>query len=125
MALRMSATARPRASGSRSAAVGGGGTAGATGRGEDVIKSCASYYIVMRMAAGRSPQEACEDALEMIRDKYRKVNPDYMPGEKFVAMNLAGEVGAAWSYEGGQPRMSVRTASGLDIYSGTNFNAGG
>jgi hypothetical protein len=40
-------------------------------------------------------------------------------------MNLAGEVGAAWSYEGGQPRMSVRTASGLDIYSGTNFNAGG
>lgn len=99
------------------------GAAGATGRGEDVIKSCASYYIVMRMAAGRSPQEACEDALEMIRNKYRHVNPDYMPGEKFVAMNKAGEVGAAWSYDGGQPRMSVRTASGLDVYSGTNFGA--
>jgi len=25
------------------------GAAGATGRGEDVIKSCASYYMVMRM----------------------------------------------------------------------------
>ena len=34
------------------------GAAGATGRGEDVIKSCASYYIVMRMRDGRSPQEA-------------------------------------------------------------------
>jgi len=100
------------------------GAAGATGRGEDVIKSCASYYIVMRMAAGRSPQEACEDALQMIRRKYRNVNPDFMPGEKFVAINKNGEVGAAWSYDGGRPRMSVRTASGLDVFSGTNFTTG-
>ena len=33
------------------------GAAGATGRGEDVIKSCASYYIVMRMRDGRSPRK--------------------------------------------------------------------
>lgn len=97
------------------------GAAGATGRGEDVIKSCATYYIVMRMAAGRSPQEACEDALEMIRRKYRTVNPDFMPGEKFVAINKAGEVGAAWSYDEGRPRMAVRTADGADVFTGTNF----
>lgn len=100
------------------------GAAGATGRGEDVIKSCASYYIVMRMAAGRSPQEACEDALEMIRRKYARVNPDFMPGEKFVAINRAGEIGAAWSYSGGVPRMALRRDAGADVYSGTNFNDG-
>ena len=61
------------------------GAAGATGRGEDVIKSCASYYIVLRMKEGRSPQEACFDALEMIAERYRAVGLDYMPGEKFVA----------------------------------------
>jgi N4-(beta-N-acetylglucosaminyl)-L-asparaginase len=32
------------------------GAAGATGRGEDVIKSCASYYIVLRMKEGISPR---------------------------------------------------------------------
>jgi len=39
------------------------GAAGAVGRGEDVIKTCSSFYIVLRMAQGRSPQEACLDAL--------------------------------------------------------------
>lgn len=98
------------------------GAAGATGRGEDVIKSCASYYIVMRMRDGRSPQEACEDALLMIRDKYAHINPSFMPGEKFVAINKAGEVGASWSYSGGHPTMSVRSAAGPAEASGSNFS---
>jgi N4-(beta-N-acetylglucosaminyl)-L-asparaginase len=100
------------------------GAAGATGRGEDVIKSCATYYIVMRMAAGRSPQQACEDALEMIRRKYRNVNLDFMPGEKFVAINKVGEIGAAWSYDRGAPRMAVRTAEGANVFTGSSFAAG-
>jgi len=98
------------------------GAAGATGRGEDVIKSCASFFIVGRMRAGRSPQEACEDGLEMIRRRYQKVNPAYMPGERFVALNRDGEYGCAWSYEGrGAPRMSVRDEAGLEIYEGARF----
>ncbi len=98
------------------------GAAGATGRGEDVIKSCASYFIVERMRAGRSPQEACEDALEMIRRKYARVNPAYMPGEKFVALNRDGEYGAAWSYGGrGLPEMTVRDVAGASVYEGTGF----
>ena len=100
------------------------GAAGATGRGEDVIKSCATYYIVMRMAAGRTPQQACEDALEMIRRKYRNVNPDFMPGEKFVAINKQGEIGAAWSYSGGRPRMATRTTAGPEVFTGSNFVTG-
>lgn len=94
------------------------GAAGATGRGEDVIKSCASYYVVMRMADGRSPQEACEDALDMIVHKYRNVNPDFVPAEKFVAINKAGEYGCAWMGISGTPKMSVRHGDGLEVYSG-------
>jgi N4-(beta-N-acetylglucosaminyl)-L-asparaginase len=99
------------------------GAAGATGRGEDVIKSCASYYIVMRMGGGRSPQEACEDAIAMIVDRYRAVGIDFVPEEKFVALNREGEYGCAWMGIPGLPRMSVRHADGLEIYSGTGHHA--
>jgi N4-(beta-N-acetylglucosaminyl)-L-asparaginase len=95
------------------------GAAAATGRGEDVIKSCASYYIVLRMKDGRTPQEACEDALRMILDRYRNVNPEFVPGEKFVAVNRDGEFGCAWMGIGGLPRMTVADAGGLRIYEGT------
>lgn len=96
------------------------GAAGATGRGEDVIKSCASYYIVMRMRDGMSPQEACEDAMAMILHKYRNVNPEFVPSEKFVAINKAGEYGCArMPFRDSRPRMSVRNEAGLEIYEGT------
>ena len=95
------------------------GAAGATGRGEDVIKSCASYFIVMQMRAGRSPQQACEDALQMIIDKYKKVNPDFIPGEKFVALNKAGDYGCASMPDRDAPDMAVMNADGLQIYRGT------
>jgi N4-(beta-N-acetylglucosaminyl)-L-asparaginase len=94
------------------------GAAGATGRGEDVIKSLASYYIVLQMKDGRSPQQACEDALHMIIDKYKKVNPDFYPGEKFVAINKSGETGCASMRGTRTPAMSVRTGNGYTKYKG-------
>jgi N4-(beta-N-acetylglucosaminyl)-L-asparaginase len=94
------------------------GAAGATGRGEDVIKSCASYYMVLKMKEGRTPQQACEDALNMIAEKYKKVNPDYFPGEKFVAINKYGEMGCATMKGSLNPQMSVRTENGYSKYSG-------
>ena len=97
------------------------GAAGATGRGEDVIKSCASFYIVMRMREGRTPQEACEDAIELIVDKYRNVNPDFVPSEKFVAINKAGEWGCASMSGGGTPEMTVRNAGGVQVVEGTSL----
>ncbi|MEJ2481939.1 MAG: N(4)-(beta-N-acetylglucosaminyl)-L-asparaginase [Gemmatimonadota bacterium] len=98
------------------------GAAGATGRGEDVIKSCASYFMVERMRAGRTPQQACEDALEMIRRRYANVNPDFMPGEKFVALGRNGDYGCAWSYDGrGLPRLTARDSGGLVVYEGVQF----
>ncbi len=96
------------------------GAAGATGRGEDVIKCCASFYIVMRMGEGRSPQQACEDACELIVHKYRNVNPNFFPSEKFVAINKDGEYGAAsMGNNRGRPRMTVRHQQELEIYEGT------
>lgn len=96
------------------------GAAGATGRGEDVIKSCASYFIVMRMREGRTPQQACEDAVEMIVDRYRAIGNDYVPGEKFVALNKAGEYGcASMGYGDGPPRLTVRHPEALQTYSGS------
>ena len=98
------------------------GAAGATGRGEDVIKSCASYFMVERMRAGRSPQEACEDALAMIRRRYERIGSSYMPGEKFVALNREGDYGCAWSYGGrGLPELTARDGSGLTVHEGVQF----
>lgn len=94
------------------------GVAGATGRGEDVIKSCASYYMVMRMKDGSTPQQACEDALKMIVDRYKNVNPDFFPSKKFVAINKNGETGCATMIGKSNPAMSVMTQKGYTKYDG-------
>lgn len=97
------------------------GAAGATGRGEDVIKSCATYFIVLQMRAGRTPQQACEDAVNMIVERYRAIGNDFVPGEKFVAINKAGDFGCASMPTGGPPRMTVHHAGGQEIYTGTSL----
>jgi N4-(beta-N-acetylglucosaminyl)-L-asparaginase len=95
------------------------GAAGATGRGEDVIKSCASYYIVMRMREGRTPQEACEDAMKMIVEKYKKINPNFFPSEKFIALNKKGEYGCALMIGKDPAKMYVANSDGINIYTGS------
>jgi N4-(beta-N-acetylglucosaminyl)-L-asparaginase len=96
------------------------GAAGATGRGEDVIKSCASFFIVMRMRDGRTPQQACEDAVDMIVDRYRAIGSDFVPGEKFVAINKAGEYGCCSMPSGRAARLTVRHPGGLETYEGAS-----
>jgi len=96
------------------------GAAGATGRGEDVIKSCASYFIVMRMRDGRTPQQACEDAIDMIMERYTAVGYNYVPSEKFVAINKAGEYGCARMPTGGSAAITLHHAGGLEAYEGTS-----
>jgi N4-(beta-N-acetylglucosaminyl)-L-asparaginase len=98
------------------------GAAGVTGRGEDVIKSCASFFIVMQMRAGRTPQQACEDAADWIVSRYRAVGLDFTPGEKFVAVNKDGEVGCARMASSSAASMTVRTAAGATTYQGTNVH---
>ena len=70
------------------------GAAGATGRGEEVIRTCGSFLVVEKMRDGMTPQEACEFVCKRIIDingGTKNVNFN----DKFVAINVNGEVGCA------------------------------
>lgn len=74
------------------------GGASATGLGEDVMKGCVSYEIVRLMREGKSPQEACETALEIFSGELKRRRGE--AGDmSFVAMNNKGEWGAATNIE--------------------------
>lgn len=68
------------------------GAAGATGRGEEVIRTCGSFYTVSKMAQGLSPQAACEAACRRIIE-VNGGKADF--NVKFIAVNKAGETGCA------------------------------
>jgi N4-(beta-N-acetylglucosaminyl)-L-asparaginase len=67
------------------------GGACATGMGEAVIKMVGSHLVVELMRQGRSPQEACEAAVNRIVSR-QKNHKDLQVG--FLAMNKAGQTGA-------------------------------
>jgi len=66
------------------------GAATATGMGEAVLKSLGSFLVVELMRQGRTPQEACEEAVMRIvkKQKYQNIQIGYL------AMNKKGEVGS-------------------------------
>jgi hypothetical protein len=55
----------------------------------------------------------------MITGHYKKVNPDFFPSEKFVAINKYGESGCATMKGKSMPQMSVRTEKGFSKFEGT------
>jgi N4-(beta-N-acetylglucosaminyl)-L-asparaginase len=67
------------------------GAATATGLGESIIRICGSFLIVELMRQGRSPQEACEEAVKRLIAKNKNIQ-DIQAG--FLAMNRDGEYGA-------------------------------
>ena len=67
------------------------GGAVATGLGEEILKNVSTFLIVELMRSGKSPQEACEIAM----DRIIKKNPDYKNFQvAFIALNKKGEVGS-------------------------------
>lgn len=71
------------------------GAATATGQGEEVIRTCGTHLVVELMRQGKSPQNACEEAVKRILKLIvnRKKNPqDLQIG--FIALNKNGEYGA-------------------------------
>ena len=69
------------------------GGACATGLGEMVLKTLGSFLIVELMRQGYSPQEACEEGIRRIVEKYKpKVDDPFQIG--YVALNHKGEHGA-------------------------------
>lgn len=86
------------------------GAACATGIGEAVMKICGSHMITERMRAGRTPQEACYDAITRIAHRY----PEYRSSQiGFLAMNIAGEIGAHAMTAGFQYAVCVAGANTL------------
>ena len=67
------------------------GAAVATGLGEEVVKTVGSFLIVELMRQGKSPQEACEEAIKRIVEKPGSKYKDFQVG--YIAMNKKGEVG--------------------------------
>ncbi len=67
------------------------GGATATGMGELVMKTVGSFLVVELMRQGRSPQQACEEAMERI---VHKVPENKIRQVGFIAMNKNGETGA-------------------------------
>lgn len=86
------------------------GAAGATGRGEEVIRTCGSYLVVEKMRSGLTPQEACEYGCKRILE----VNGDKVTfNVKFVAVNRRGQVGCAQLQDRKKNECSYITAAGF------------
>lgn len=67
------------------------GAACATGLGETVIRQCGSFLVVELMRQGRTPDEACKEAVARIV-KHEKDVKDLQVG--FLAINKQGEYGS-------------------------------
>ena len=66
------------------------GAATATGLGEEVLKTVGSFLIVELMRQGKSPQKACEEAIQRIIEE----SPNYKDFQVgYSAMNKKGDIG--------------------------------
>ena len=91
------------------------GAATATGLGESIIRICGSFLIVELMRQGRTPQEACEEAIRRLVLKNSDIK-DIQAG--FLAFNKEGQYGAyavhpgfnyALHYRGGKALMDSKS----------------
>ena len=64
----------------------------ATGLGEEVVKTVGSFLVVELMRQGKSPQEACEEAIGRIVNKPNSDYKNFQVG--YVAVNKQGETGS-------------------------------
>jgi N4-(beta-N-acetylglucosaminyl)-L-asparaginase len=93
------------------------GAAGATGRGEEVIKTCGSFLVVEAMRRGDSPEQACREALRRIV-RWTREDPDF--DVKYVALRRDGEA-ACVGMKGraaGPPQAALQTATGFRVIDG-------
>ena len=75
------------------------GAAAATGHGDEIMKACLSYRVVVNMSEGLTPQEACEEAIEyMIRKRPPERHHFYSAA--LIALGKDGSFGAAATLSG-------------------------
>lgn len=81
------------------------GAAGATGRGEEIVKTSGSFLVVELMRQGRTPQEACEEAVRRILERTGG-EPDFQVA--YVALRVDGLTGGAALKKGFQFALTSR-----------------
>lgn len=90
------------------------GAATATGHGEEMIRVVGSHLVVELMRQGKSPQDACEEAVKRINEKFKlrgKDTKDTQVG--FIALNKNGEYGAYCLQPGFNFAVKVNTRNEL------------
>lgn len=95
------------------------GAATSTGVGEEVIRSCGSFLVVELMRQGRSPRDACREAVQRILKRNVARDPDFQVG--FLAISRAGEVGA-WAVQKGFSYACCDAASQTRIVESESFS---
>ncbi len=91
------------------------GGAVATGMGEEVLKTVGSFLIVELMRNGKTPQEACEEAIKRITSK----NPNYKNFQiAYVAIHKSGAIG---SYSIHEDFSIMKYQNGKNVNLKTNF----
>ena len=96
------------------------GAIGATGRGEEMIRSCGSFLGIEFMRNGMTAQEACEAVCKRIIDINggpSKVNFS----DKIVALSINGDVGCAaiQGRKGAEPTVATWSKKGFKAIKGT------
>ncbi len=75
------------------------GAAAGTGHGDEMMKACVSYRVVMLMERGLSPEEACIETLRYLLRKRPAETHGYY-GAALIALRKDGAVGAAATLSG-------------------------
>ena len=86
------------------------GACTATGLGEAIIRIAGSHTVVELMRFGKSPQEACEEAVNRIISKHKNLENLQCA---FIAINKKGEIGAHAVYNGFNYAVESQDKTGL------------
>jgi len=95
------------------------GAATSTGVGEEVIRNVGSFLVVELMRQGRSPRDACREAVTRILRRKATHDPDFQVG--FLAVSKAGEVGA-WAVQKGFSYACCDASSQTRLIPGESFS---
>ena len=96
------------------------GAAAATGLGEDIMRGCLSYETVSLMKRGRTPKEACEEALRGLSRRKLELGEDE-GSISLIALSPEGAFGAATTLP--VFPFAAGDASGAALYAGDHSDS--
>lgn len=95
------------------------GAAGAIGHGEEVMRTCGSFYVVSRMRDGLSPAEACLEGCRLIVETNRRHGREAAGNVQFTALNKNGDAGCASIRPGkSMPKLAYINPNGFTAATG-------